>query len=75
MLCPKWELHTHRELAKMLINIIFNGYNDFLAFSCFNFVGIMMNILVTAKDVQNAVGIVKMFLKTNAKGKWGLLRT
>ena len=75
MLCPKWELHTHRELAKMLINIIFNGYNDFLAFSCFNFVGIMMNILVTAKDVQNAVGILKMFLKTNAKGKWGLLRT
>ena len=75
MLCPKWELHTHRELAKMLINIIFNGYNDFLAFSCFNFVGIMMNILVTAKDVQNAVGILKMLLKTNAKGKWGLLRT
>lgn len=75
MLCPKWKLHTHRELAKMLINIIFNGYNDFLAFSCFNFVGIMMNILVTAKDVQNAVGILKMLLKTNAKGKWGLLRT
>lgn len=59
----------------MLINIIFNGYNHFLAFSCFNFVGIMMNILVTAKDVQNAVGILKMLLKTNAKGKWGLLRT
>ena len=57
----------------MLINIIFNGYNHFLAFSCFNFVGIMMNILVTAKDVQNAVGILKMLLKTNAKGKWGLL--
>ena len=75
MLCPKWKLHTHRELAKMLINIIFNVYNDFLAFSCFNFVGIMMNILVTAKDVQNAVGILKMLLKTNAKGKWGLLRT
>ena len=53
----------------MLINIIFNVYNDFLAFSCFNFVGIMMNILVTAKDVQNAVGILKMLLKTNAKGK------
>ena len=59
----------------MLINIIFNVYNDFLAFSCFNVVGIMMNILVTAKDVQNAVGILKMLLKTNAKGKWGLLQT
>ena len=34
-----------------------------------------MNLLVTAKDVQNAVGILKMLLKMNAKGKWGLLRT
>ena len=57
----------------MLINIIFNGYNDFLALSCFNFVGIMMSLLVTASNVQNAVGILKMLLKTNAKGKWGLL--
>ena len=29
---------------------------------------------MTANNVQNAVGILKMLLKTNVKGKWGLLQ-
>ena len=34
-----------------------------------------MRKLVTAKNVQSAVGVMKMLSKRNVKVKWGLLQT